>query len=1065
MSLADTIVPPANWLLDEVGSERIRRSLKWAEKSLLARSLGKVADLKYSLDEDQREEILSVAEAAEIAALEWWEAARNPTTANAREQRSFASACSLGFTLLRALGVPGPGEERLSRVLRAIALGYLADRNTDVQRWLREERNALNQDLALAGWNGHLATTVLQCWIGLVRRNDWNEIADISVAIDSLREKQSKAEEGFLQDQRAVPRQAAWHLIGFYHWARSTELLAKYLLKGHPNDIAPQLDFHYERAAGAADASGALEFGTVLRWLHLASHRLVRNSVWNVAERFNTNISKYVQHLTSSSASTVELLPPQRSAIFDHHLLDRTHNAVVVSLPTSSGKTHLAIFRILEAINHFGPEGWVAYTAPTRALVNQIAARLSRELSGIGLVVIKLSGAVDVDQLEEDLLHSSGQAFHVLVATPEKLDVVIRQKKIERDLVLVVMDEAHSIEQPERGLKHELLLSMIKRDAPKAKFLLLAPFVENTEEIARWLDPHSPGSVKLGFAWQPNDRIIGAFSAARGDNPRNWRMHFRSLASSSPVLQFDGDVAVGDEGRVHASYSQVKNALSKMCVSMALGFRHRGTSLVITQKKPDAWSAADEAAKALPERAPDPETRVVQRFLAAEYGDDFALIGLLNRGVAVHHSGLSDEARFLVERLTEGSSVDVLCATTTLAQGINFPVASIFIASWKYPYGKPMSYREFWNLAGRAGRVGQPGVGVIGIAEREGDAIEGDSDVESYLRGAHGDLLSSLLTLYQNVTASGQAFSLKLVWNDASWSAFFQYLAHLFRQSDRDDALTKQLELTLRDTYGYIALSQRDPDGARRFLDAVREYVQYLYRHPENAALAEGTGFSPHNASRALREVRGEKIPDEHWAPAQLLGQRTSTLRKLMGVMLRIPEIDRLKEISASGVDHKLLARMTKDWVAGQSPQNLAKKYFANADTKGLTKCCDAIYGNLINNATWGLASLQKLSGLDFDAMSEDERRAINVLPAMVYYGVNTEDAVLMRMNGVPRSLAPSAGRAFARARGKGRRTPMDARAWLAGLDEGAWGRLRPAGFPMSGSDCAKVWRMLDGRE
>ena len=50
----------------------------------------------------------------------------------------------------------------------------------------------------------------------------------------------------------------------------------------------------------------------------------------------------------------------------------------------ASGKTLIAEFRILQALNQFSDDnGWVVYVAPTRALVNQIASRLKRDLSPI----------------------------------------------------------------------------------------------------------------------------------------------------------------------------------------------------------------------------------------------------------------------------------------------------------------------------------------------------------------------------------------------------------------------------------------------------------------------------------------------------------------------------------------------------------------------------------------------------------------------------------------------------------------------------------------------------------
>ena len=88
--------------------------------------------------------------------------------------------------------------------------------------------------------------------------------------------------------------------------------------------------------------------------------------------------------------------------------------------------------------------------------------------------------------------------FQVLVATPEKLSLVIRNRKIERPLALAVMDEAHNLETTGRGLRIELLLATIKRDCPTANFLLLMPYVEDTETIARWLaqDIHAGQAIR-----------------------------------------------------------------------------------------------------------------------------------------------------------------------------------------------------------------------------------------------------------------------------------------------------------------------------------------------------------------------------------------------------------------------------------------------------------------------------------------------------------------------------------------------------------------------------------------
>ena len=170
-------------------------------------------------------------------------------------------------------------------------------------------------------------------------------------------------------------------------------------------------------------------------------------------------------------------------------------------MPTSGGKTLLAQFRMLQALNQFDAQnGWVAYVAPTRALSAQITRRLRKEFDPIGLRVEQLTGAIEVDAFEDELLSETQQAFHVLVATPEKLSLVIRNKKVARPLALVVMDGAHNIESKGRGLRVELLLATVKRDCPRANFVLLMPFVESAETIAHWLaqDIDAGQAISLG---------------------------------------------------------------------------------------------------------------------------------------------------------------------------------------------------------------------------------------------------------------------------------------------------------------------------------------------------------------------------------------------------------------------------------------------------------------------------------------------------------------------------------------------------------------------------------------
>jgi hypothetical protein len=171
-----------------------------------------------------------------------------------------------------------------------------------------------------------------------------------------------------------------------------------------------------------------------------------------------------------------------------------------------------------------------------------------------------------------------------------------------------------------------------------------------------------------------------------------------------------------------------------------------------------------------------------------------------------------------------------------------------------------------------------------------------------------------------------------------------------------------------------------------------------------------------------------------------------------MGILLRVPQIrGSIGELTiGEGVDSDRIAEIAQQWVQGASIRSIAEQFFVTDQRRDLTwalsQACRAIYRSLSTAGSWGLSALSKLpgSGIDFDHLEEDQRRAINLLGAMVYHGVSTEEAVLMRMNAVPRTVADPLGRAFLRQRASRERpVPAEARAFVADLSSADWESVR----------------------
>jgi Lhr-like helicase len=340
-------------------------------------------------------------------------------------------------------------------------------------------------------------------------------------------------------------------------------------------------------------------------------------------------------------------------------------------------------------------------------LTAQITRRLRRDFEPIGLRVEQLSGAIEVDAFEEELLTDQEKPFDVLVATPEKLSLVIRNKSVPRPLALVVMDEAHNLETVARGLRIEFLLATIKRDCLRANFLLLMPYVESSDTVARWLAQDINAGKAISFsttAWKPNERIVGLYRAVADDSERaGWRLDYETLTVTERAMKLRGTHRAGDcrpiavpKSKVLASGQQTGFGLQT--AAMASVMSARGTSIAVANNIKMVWTMARHAADSIQkfDIVPD-DVRLVQDFLETEVSQSFELIKMLDHGVGVHHAGLSDEIRTLMEWLAESGHLRVLCATSTIAQGINFPVSSIFLASRFVPQGRQsveMSPRE-----------------------------------------------------------------------------------------------------------------------------------------------------------------------------------------------------------------------------------------------------------------------------------------------------------------------------------------------------------------------------------
>ena len=1050
----------STWLRASIGEKRLRHISTEASRRRFANTFGSTAG---STDD---QELAFVTNALELQLFDVME-----DEDRVDDRRDVASEI---FQIARTLAWPEEPVAAAQQLVRLGCIAMLGDRSADFRR-IVTERDFPTLPLDSPDWGIRVWSSVLDMWLHLLRKKGWDDLDTVNERIVAIRKDQRAIEPEFLKEaELRKDVRPAWELMVHYHLAKAAEVLGAYLGQGSVDghfDIREQLQAQFDRAIKASARGHLIEQETLARLLTRAANVMVASSIWTVTRAVNSRVTKFVESLTDRARSSpiFEMLPPQRRTLQEEGLLSSSHRSVVLSLPTSSGKTFIAEFRILQALNQFDQEnGWVAYLAPTRALVNQLTIRLRRDFEHLGIVVEKVSPALEVDGLEAKMLTETDQKqqFRILVTTPEKLDLMLRvgwEKKIGRPLTLVVVDEAHELASKDRGLKLELFLATINRECHYAQFLLLTPFIYNGAEIARWLSPDNNKSIEIGIDWSPNDRVVAIARPVKGDKQGDFTVRLVTQHTTHNTLSVPEDLELSERMPLRLSWYKVSTSPGKLAAATAQILQHRGAVIVLVDKPRNSWGVASSFK--VDENHVDAgsaDIEHIQRFLDDEMGRDFPLTTLLEYGVGVHHAGLSEDTRRLVEWLTEQEKLKVLVATTTIAQGVNFPVSGVVFASHQYPYGQDMPPEDFWNIAGRAGRVDQEDLGVVALAAPKDTK---QKVLEKFIGRSVGALNSTLIDMVKAVIEQGSLLHLESLSRQPSWSSFLQYLAHTYRQIGDHEQFAAQVEQVLRGTLGFQELRKSHKGWADRLVQGVSAYAERIKGKP--LSFVDATGFSWESVSATLARLEKKKLPEDAWSPELFAGRRDD-LRRMMGLLLQVPELREPLEYvtGGKGPDGDMLARIICDWVQGRSLTEMATEYFSRQPVEeaatdpvaAMTQCCQSVFGKLTQTASWGLSALQSLTLQDaFDELSPDEQRSLRNLPARVYYGVNTDEAVALRLLGVPRTAAQALAKELTI---KADEPLHQVRRRLHTADVSKWTKA----MGERGANYHRVWSIMEGR-
>jgi len=399
--------------------------------------------------------------------------------------------------------------------------------------------------------------------------------------------------------------------------------------------------------------------------------------------------------------------PFQREAI---EKLDRGRGGVLVSAPTSSGKTIVAEYAIFRALREGAK---VLYTTPLKALSNQKYHDFVRAYgeSLVGLVT------------GENTIHDDAP---VVVMTTEILRNLIYEDPGRLDLVrYVVLDEVHYIDDFPRGSVWEEIVIQ----APLTiKLVGLSATIGNYREIADWMAEnrggmetvfHNVRPVELKMWLAINNRFYPLFKSDGGIDQRTWSKAAQEEEASYRIGGYRG---LPSNDLLHV-IEQLRGL--EMLPAIYFIFSRRGCREALQRcayHELDLTTAAEKeaidrvAAERLQGLKDQDEEALFRRMVDAR---------LLRRGLAEHHAGLLPYHKEMVEELFQRGLIKVVFATETLSLGINMPARGVVVSSFTKFDGVNFSTLTTGELTQLMGRAGRRGIDVIGHG-----AILKEADVE-----------------------------------------------------------------------------------------------------------------------------------------------------------------------------------------------------------------------------------------------------------------------------------------------------------------------------------------------
>ncbi|KAI5163344.1 activating signal cointegrator complex subunit 3 [Nematocida ausubeli] len=360
-------------------------------------------------------------------------------------------------------------------------------------------------------------------------------------------------------------------------------------------------------------------------------------------------------------------------------LYDTRENALISS-PTGTGKTELAILAILRELREFGERCSIVVLAPTKPLIAGLESTLRSRFADV------LSVAQDTTDMDRSAYGYNTCHANILVTTPERYDILTMKQKISPSLLII--DEIHILGESRGAVLESVIIR--SKPMPNIRIVGISATIPNYKDIASFINAKEEHSYYFNYSFKDvplTYTVIGMKNTESANADTN----------SLQVLHETVKGVSGKGGTLVFINSR------KKCDEISEWLREQIIEEKANQSQPpcknDMLFRITSSLEPIMPRCAIDRNRFISELQER--------VELFSSGIGVHHAGMSKEMRSAVEFLFKLGSISIICCTGTLACGVNLPVSNVIVyKTSKSTGGQAYTLSEVAQMNGRAGRRG-----------------------------------------------------------------------------------------------------------------------------------------------------------------------------------------------------------------------------------------------------------------------------------------------------------------------------------------------------------------------